>query len=82
VFNVATDPGQRRLGYARGCVDALLAWFRDETPARKISLHATGEGIGIYRSRGFAEPAYPELVLRITDQDRHAGRGAAEPWKQ
>jgi ribosomal protein S18 acetylase RimI-like enzyme len=65
VFNVATDPGQRRRGYASGCLDALLAWFRGETDARTLSLHATGEGIGMYRSRGFVQPDYPELILKL-----------------
>jgi GNAT superfamily N-acetyltransferase len=65
VFNMSTDPDWRRRGYARACLDALLAWFRDETEARVINLHATGEGIALYRSYGFAEPRYPALQLRL-----------------
>ena len=65
IFNMSTDPGYRRRGYARVCLDALLAWFRDETQARVINLNATGDGIALYRSLGFAEPRYPALQLRL-----------------
>jgi ribosomal protein S18 acetylase RimI-like enzyme len=65
VFNMSTDPQCRRRGYARACLDALLAWFRDETQARVINLNATGDGIGLYRSLGFTEPRYPALQLRL-----------------
>jgi ribosomal protein S18 acetylase RimI-like enzyme len=65
VFNMSTDPRCRRLGYARSCLDALLDWFRDETQARVVSLNATGDGIGLYRSMGFTEPRYPALQLRL-----------------
>jgi ribosomal protein S18 acetylase RimI-like enzyme len=62
---MSTDPGYRRRGYARICLDALLAWFRDETQARVINLNATGDGIALYRSLGFTEPRYPALQLRL-----------------
>jgi len=65
IFNMSTDPRRRRRGYARACLDALLAWFRDETEARVVNLHATGDGIALYRSLGFAEPRYPALQLRL-----------------
>jgi GNAT superfamily N-acetyltransferase len=65
VFNMSTDPRCRRLGCARACLDALLAWFRDETEARVINLNATGDGIDLYRSLGFAEPRYPALQLKL-----------------
>ncbi len=66
VFNMSTDPRRRRLGYARVCLDALLAWFREETQAGVVNLNATGDGIGLYRSLGFTEPRYPALQLRVT----------------
>lgn len=65
VFNMSTDPRCRRRGYARACLDALLAWFRDETGARVINLNATGDGVALYRSLGFTEPRYPVLQLRL-----------------
>jgi GNAT superfamily N-acetyltransferase len=70
VFNMSTDSRWRRRGCARACLDALPAWFRDETEARVINLHATGDGIALYRSLGFTEPRYPVLQLRL------AGPGA------
>jgi ribosomal protein S18 acetylase RimI-like enzyme len=65
VFNLSTDPRCRRRGYARACLDALLAWFRDETEARVINLNATRDGMALYRSLGFTEPRYPALQLRL-----------------
>ncbi|MGW5668925.1 GNAT family N-acetyltransferase [Micromonospora sp. NPDC003776] len=65
VFNMSTDSEFRRRGYARACLDALLAWFRDETEARVINLNATGDGTALYRSFGFTEPRYPALQLRL-----------------
>ena len=65
VFNMSTDPRFRRRGYARACLDALLAWFRDETEATVINLNATSDGTALYREAGFTEPRYPELQLRL-----------------
>jgi GNAT superfamily N-acetyltransferase len=65
VFNMSTDPRCRRLGYARACLEALLAWFRDETEARVIKLNATSDGIPLYRSLGFTEPGNPALQLKL-----------------
>jgi ribosomal protein S18 acetylase RimI-like enzyme len=68
VFNMSTDPRFRRLGYARACLEALLVWFRDETDARVVKLNATDDGIALYRSLGFTEPATPALQLTL-DKD-------------
>ena len=68
VFNMSTDPRFRRLGYARACLEALLVWFRDETEVRVIKLNATDDGIALYRSLGFTEPANPALQLTL-DKD-------------
>ena len=65
VFNMSTDPRFRRLGYARACLEALLAWFRDETEALVIKLNATNDGIALYRSLGFTEPGNPALQLKL-----------------
>lgn len=58
-MNVATDPGYRRRGYARGCMRALLAWFEGQG-VRAVDLRATPEGEPLYRSLGFT----PSVVLR------------------
>ncbi len=67
VFNISTDPRRRRRGYARACLDALLAWFQDETQVRLVKLNATGDGLALYRSFGFDVPRYPALQLRLDD---------------
>lgn len=65
VFNMSTEPQFRRRGCARACLDALLAWFRDETEARVINLNATSDGIALYESLGFTDPRYRALQLRL-----------------
>lgn len=67
VFNISTDPRRRRRGHARACLEALLAWFRDETEASVIDLNATGEGLELYRSLGFTAPRFPALQLRTAE---------------
>ncbi|MFF1844122.1 GNAT family N-acetyltransferase [Streptomyces sp. NPDC058232] len=64
ISNVSTDPRRRRRGYARAGLDALLTWFREETPVTVINLNATGDGAGLYESFGFAAPRHPALQLR------------------
>lgn len=65
VFNISTDARCRRRGHARACLDALLAWFRDETECRVIDLNATAHGMGLYRTLGFEAPRFPALRLRM-----------------
>lgn len=65
VFNICTDRRRRRLGLARACLDALLAWYRTETEVRTIDLNATSYGIELYQSLGFDAPRYPALQLRL-----------------
>lgn len=64
ISNVATDPRRRRRGHAGACLDALLTWFRDETPVTVVDLNATADGAGLYESFGFAPPRHPALQLR------------------
>lgn len=63
VFNMSTAPGHRGRGYARACLEALLAWFRDETQASLINLNASRDGIALYQSLGFGPPGHPQLRL-------------------
>jgi ribosomal protein S18 acetylase RimI-like enzyme len=65
LYNVSTDPDFRRRGLARACVVALLDWFRDETPAGQVELHATQSGDELYRSLGFVASHYPAQRLLI-----------------
>jgi GNAT superfamily N-acetyltransferase len=70
VFNMSTLPAHRRRGYSRACLEALLAWFRDETEARVINLNATPDGIAMYRSVGFTAPRFAALQLIFTEPRR------------
>ena len=66
LFNVSTYPDFRRRGLARACVIALMEWFRDETAVGQIELHATDDGVDLYRNLGFIETRFPSLRFRPT----------------
>lgn len=61
LFNVCTDPGQRRRGYARACMQELLRWYRGRGVGA-VDLAATEEGAPLYRELGFA----PLTAMRLT----------------
>ena len=61
--SVATDPRWRRRGLGRLCVTAADAWLA-ESAAPVAYLHATADGEAIYRSLGWSEPRYPNLLKR------------------
>jgi GNAT superfamily N-acetyltransferase len=63
VQSMATEPDFRRRGHARAVFAALLEWF-GENGARSVGLHTSPYGEPLYRSFGFAEARYPELVMR------------------
>lgn len=65
VLNMSTDPRHRRRGYARACLEVLLAWFRDETEARSVGLMASDDGVALYRALGFTEPGNTYLRLKL-----------------
>jgi GNAT superfamily N-acetyltransferase len=64
VFSVATDPGARRRGYARACMDELLAWFR-ERGAGQVMLTASPEAEPLYVSLGFVHKPDPTMILKL-----------------
>lgn len=64
VFNVVTDPGARRRGYSRACLEALLQWFRDQD-VRVADLKASPDGEPLYTSLGFARTSDPAMRLRL-----------------
>ncbi|MDC2953139.1 GNAT family N-acetyltransferase [Streptomyces gilvifuscus] len=64
VFSVATDPGARRRGYARACMEELLEWFR-ERGAGQVMLTASAEAEPLYASLGFAHKPDPTMMLRL-----------------
>ncbi|WP_091346265.1 GNAT family N-acetyltransferase [Micromonospora rhizosphaerae] len=62
VFNVCTDPGHRRRGYSRACMEALLDWYRRRGVLR-VDLRASESGEPLYRSLGFRPTAGSTLRL-------------------
>lgn len=64
VYNVVTDPDMRRRGYSRGCMTALIAWFR-ERGVLAVDLKASAEGEPLYRSLGFRRSAEPGMRLSL-----------------
>jgi ribosomal protein S18 acetylase RimI-like enzyme len=66
LYNVSTHPDFRRRGLAKACVIALVDWFQDETAVGQIELHATDQGIDLYRDLGFIESRFPSLRFRTT----------------
>ncbi|MGX1883875.1 GNAT family N-acetyltransferase [Streptomyces sp. NPDC055287] len=64
LFSVATDPGQRRQGHSRACVEALLDWFR-ERGARSVDLNASAEAEPLYASLGFVRKPDPSMRLTL-----------------
>ncbi|MFI8069011.1 GNAT family N-acetyltransferase [Streptomyces sp. NPDC086033] len=64
VFSVATDPDARRRGYARACMDELLAWFR-ERGAGQVMLTASAEAESLYVSLGFVHKPDPMMMLKL-----------------
>lgn len=63
VFSVATDPDARRRGYARACMEELLAWFKRQG-ATRADLNASAEAEPLYASLGFVRK--PDPSMRIT----------------
>jgi GNAT superfamily N-acetyltransferase len=64
VFNVATDPDQRRRGYSRACLTGLIGWFAARGVTR-VDLRASPDAEPLYASLGFARTADPAMRLRL-----------------
>ncbi len=64
VFSVATDPGARRRGYARACMETLLEWFR-ERGVRQVHLTASADAEPLYASLGFRLKPDPMMELTL-----------------
>ncbi|MGW2044803.1 N-acetyltransferase family protein [Streptomyces sp. NPDC001858] len=64
VFSVATDPDARRRGYARACMDTLLAWFRARGVG-KVQLTASADAAPLYASLGFEPKPDPLMELAL-----------------
>ncbi len=64
VFSVATDPDARRRGYARACVEELLAWFRARG-AGHVLLNASPQAEPLYTALGFTRDPDPSMRLPL-----------------
>ncbi|WP_030382909.1 MULTISPECIES: GNAT family N-acetyltransferase [unclassified Streptomyces] len=64
VFSVATDPGARRRGYARACMEALLDWFREQGTGQ-VDLNASAAAEPLYASLGFVRKPDPSMRLQL-----------------
>jgi GNAT superfamily N-acetyltransferase len=64
VFSVATDPGYRRRGYSRACLERLLSWYKRNTITR-VDLMASREGEPLYTSLGFVRRTDPAMRLTL-----------------
>jgi GNAT superfamily N-acetyltransferase len=51
---MSTEQQARRQGLGRAVLRGLLAWFESEG-VDDVELHASSEGVGLYRSEGFWE---------------------------
>lgn len=65
IFNVATFPRHRRLGFTGAVFEALMAWFREETAIEVIAVNATEDGRSLYERFGFADATFPEMRLHL-----------------
>lgn len=61
---VATDAEFRRRGASRAVMTALIEWVRTQGVSR-IDLHASPDGLRLYRELGFEEPHSEGLVLPL-----------------
>ncbi|KUN05130.1 acetyltransferase [Streptomyces yokosukanensis] len=64
VFSVATDPDARHRGYARACMEELLAWFRARG-AGHVLLNASPAAEPLYASLGFTRDPDPSMRLLL-----------------
>jgi ribosomal protein S18 acetylase RimI-like enzyme len=68
VFNVATDPGYRRRGYSRACMEALLGWYQQRGVAN-VDLRASENGEPLYRALGFVPTSSRTMRLTTSSGD-------------
>jgi GNAT superfamily N-acetyltransferase len=64
VYNVATDPAHRRLGYSRACMIALLDWYRERS-ITVVGLNASSEGEPLYAELGFRPVTHIGMRLHL-----------------
>jgi GNAT superfamily N-acetyltransferase len=64
ILNMYTVPEARRKGIGTRLLQELIREAKSRG-LKHLHLHASIEGMSIYRKAGFTEPLMPELVLKI-----------------
>jgi GNAT superfamily N-acetyltransferase len=64
ILNMFTLKEFRKNGIASVLLEKLL-WEAKSLNLEFVHLHATDDGLGVYKKIGFKEPLYPELKLKI-----------------
>jgi GNAT superfamily N-acetyltransferase len=64
ILNMYTTPKYRKNGICSILLDKLIDEART-LGLSKVSLHASDDGIELYRKKGFIEPDLPELELKF-----------------
>ncbi|WP_376796660.1 GNAT family N-acetyltransferase [Thermogemmatispora sp.] len=62
ILNIYTVPAWRGQGLARAILHQIMAYVRQQTPARRLWLRATAAGRSLYASEGFL-PTTREMEL-------------------
>jgi ribosomal protein S18 acetylase RimI-like enzyme len=63
VSNLVTRRDARGRGFATQCMSHLLKWAAEH--ADRVELHASDDGIAMYRRMGFEETANPAMCLTV-----------------
>ncbi|MBN2379962.1 GNAT family N-acetyltransferase [candidate division WOR-3 bacterium] len=68
ILNMYTLPWARRRGICTVLLQRLIS-DAHTLGIKYLHLHASDDGIGIYRKAGFREPSWPELELTLGDAE-------------
>ncbi len=64
ILNMFTLDGFRKKGIASVLLEKLLSEAKD-LALELVTLHATDDGIGVYKKIGFEESVFPELTFKL-----------------
>jgi GNAT superfamily N-acetyltransferase len=68
VYNVYTEPSNRRQGLARLIMDAIHAWCRAHG-VTSLALNASRDGLALYEQLGYAQSPSPMMFFSLVDED-------------
>ncbi len=64
VYNVYTEPTERRRGHGRLIMSAIHSWCR-EAGIHAVALNASSFGLSLYKSMGYQEAPSPMMFLGL-----------------